>query len=96
MRLHDLKPRSSASDRRKRLDSIVLIVFAGVVLLFPQKILLMLGGSWNIKLFSDAARALNEGSMLYLSICALVVLAIYYFLAKTRFANQKSGGPKGL
>jgi preprotein translocase subunit SecY len=63
--------------------------------MFPQKILLMLGQSWNIKLFSNAARALGEGSVLYLSICALVVLAFFYFLVTTQFAKEKSGDPKG-
>ena len=73
----------------------MLIIFAGVVLMFPQKILLMLAQSWDIKLFSDVARALTEGSVLYLSIYALMVLAFSYFWVTTQFANQKNGGPEG-
>jgi preprotein translocase subunit SecY len=94
MRSHDLKPRPGSKHSRKGL-SVMLIIFAGVVLLFPQKILLMLGRIWNIKLVDNAAQALNESSALCLSIYALIVLAFFYFWVTTQFANPKSGGPEG-
>ena len=84
---------------RVNYPGVMPIIFAGAILMFPQKILLFLGSSWSIPFFSDIARAINEGSALYLTIYALMILFFSYFWVATQFNElqiaddlKKNGG----
>jgi preprotein translocase subunit SecY len=75
------------------------IIFAQAILMFPQKIFLFLGSNLNVKLFSDIARALNEGAVLYMTIYGLMILFFTYFWVATQFNElqiaddlKKNGG----
>jgi preprotein translocase subunit SecY len=75
------------------------IIFAGAILMFPQKMLLFLGKSLNIPFFDQIARALNDGSALYLTIYSLMILFFSYFWVATQFNElqiaddlKKNGG----
>jgi len=75
------------------------IIFAQAILMFPQRILLTLGQSWNIPLLSEIARKLQEGAVLYLSLYSLMVLFFSYFWVATQFNElqiaddlKKNGG----
>ena len=84
---------------RVNYPGVMPIIFAGAILMFPQKILLFLGSSWNIPFLTDIARKLQEGSALYLSIYALMILFFSYFWVATQFNElqiaddlKKNGG----
>jgi preprotein translocase subunit SecY len=84
---------------RVNYPGVMPIIFAGAILMFPQKILLFLGSSWSIPFFNDIARALNEGSALYLTIYAVMILFFSYFWVATQFNElqiaddlKKNGG----
>jgi preprotein translocase subunit SecY len=75
------------------------IIFAQSILMFPQKIFLILDQRFNIPFFGDIARALNEGAFLYLSLYALMILFFSYFWVATQFNElqiaddlKKNGG----
>ncbi len=75
------------------------IIFAQSILMFPQKIFLILDQRFNIAFFGDIARALNEGALLYLSLYALMILFFSYFWVATQFNElqiaddlKKNGG----
>jgi preprotein translocase subunit SecY len=75
------------------------IIFAQAILMFPQKILLFLGQSFNVKFFGEIARALNEGAVLYLTLYSLMILFFSYFWVATQFNElqiaddlKKNGG----
>jgi preprotein translocase subunit SecY len=75
------------------------IIFAQAILMFPQKIFLFLGQSFNVKLFGDIARALSEGAFLYITLYALMILFFSYFWVATQFNElqiaddlKKNGG----
>jgi preprotein translocase subunit SecY len=75
------------------------IIFAQSILMFPQKIFLILDQRFNIAFFGDIARALNEGAVLYLSLYALMILFFSYFWVATQFNElqiaddlKKNGG----
>jgi preprotein translocase subunit SecY len=75
------------------------IIFAQAILMFPQKILLFLGESFNVKFFGEIARALNEGAALYLILYSLMILFFSYFWVATQFNElqiaddlKKNGG----
>jgi len=55
------------------------IIFAQAILMFPEKIFLFLGRSLNIKFFTEIARALGEGAVLYMVLYALMILFFSYF-----------------
>lgn len=75
------------------------IIFAQSILMFPQRIFLMLDQSFKVSLFGDIARALNEGAFLYLTLYALMILFFSYFWVATQFNEiqiaddlKKNGG----
>ncbi len=75
------------------------IIFAQSILMFPQKIFLILGDRFHIPFFGDIARALNEGAFLYLSLYSLMILFFSYFWVATQFNElqiaddlKKNGG----
>ena len=75
------------------------IIFAQSILMFPQKIFVILGDRFNIPFFLDIARALNEGALLYLSLYAVMILFFSYFWVATQFNElqiaddlKKNGG----
>src|ERR1017187_687309 len=47
--------------------------------MFPQKIFLFLGQSFNVKFFGEIARALGEGAILYMTLYGLMILFFSYF-----------------
>ena len=75
------------------------IIFAQAILMFPQKIFLFLGNSFDVKFFREIAAALQEGSALYLTVYALMILFFSYFWVATQFNElqiaddlKKNGG----
>jgi preprotein translocase subunit SecY len=75
------------------------IIFAQAILMFPQKIFLFAGQTFNIKLFGEIARALTEGAFLYIALYALMILFFSYFWVATQFNElqiaddlKKNGG----
>jgi preprotein translocase subunit SecY len=79
------------------------IIFAQSILMFPQQIFLGLGNHLGIpflqEFFSATARALDYGSVLYLTIYSLMILFFSYFWVATQFNElqiaddlKKNGG----
>ena len=75
------------------------IIFAQAILMFPEKILLFLGRSFDVKLFADIARHLAEGALLYMALYGLMILFFSYFWVATQFNElqiaddlKKNGG----
>jgi len=75
------------------------IIFAQSILLFPQKIFLILGDHFKIALFNDIAVYLNEGGVMYLALYSLMILFFSYFWVATQFNElqiaddlKKNGG----
>src|ERR1022692_580093 len=84
---------------RVNYPGVMPIIFAGAILMFPQKIFMFLGGSWNVPFLQQIARALNDGSPLYLTLYALMILFFSYFWVATQFNElqiaddlKKNGG----
>lgn len=75
------------------------IIFAQSILMFPQKIFLILDQRFGIPFFGDIARALNEGAVLYLTLYSLMIVFFTYFWVATQFNElqiaddlKKNGG----
>jgi preprotein translocase subunit SecY len=75
------------------------IIFAQAILMFPQKIFLFLGNSFNVKFFREIATALGEGMFLYITLYSLMILFFSYFWVATQFNElqiaddlKKNGG----
>lgn len=75
------------------------IIFAQAILMFPEKIFQLLGGSLGIKLFLDLAIWLAYGSAPYLILYGLMILFFSYFWVATQFNElqiaddlKKNGG----
>jgi preprotein translocase subunit SecY len=75
------------------------IIFAQAILMFPQKIFLFLGQSFNVKFFGEIARALGEGASLYMALYGMMILFFSYFWVATQFNElqiaddlKKNGG----
>jgi preprotein translocase subunit SecY len=79
------------------------IIFAQAILMFPQKFCMFVGGLVQNKFFKDlfnwGAVHLNDGSGLYLSVYALMILFFSYFWVATQFNElqiaddlKKNGG----
>src|SRR5208337_2260013 len=75
------------------------IIFSQAILMFPQKIFLFLGQSFNVKFFGEIARALGEGAILYMALYGLMILFFSYFWVATQFNElqiaddlKKNGG----
>jgi preprotein translocase subunit SecY len=61
------------------------IIFAQAILMFPQKILQMLGSAWQQKWLTDLANMLYEGAWLYMLLYGLMILFFSYFWVATQF-----------
>ncbi len=61
------------------------IIFAQAILMFPQKILLFLGNTYDIAFLRNIATALNYGSVLYLLVYGAMILFFSYFWVATQF-----------
>ena len=75
------------------------VIFAQSILIFPQKLALFAGKSFNIKFFTDVAAYLNEGAGLYITIYSILILFFSYFWVATQFNElqiaddlKKNGG----
>ena len=75
------------------------IIFAQAILMFPQKIFLFLGNSFDVKFFREIAAMLAEGAFLYILLYALMILFFSYFWVATQFNElqisddlKKNGG----
>jgi preprotein translocase subunit SecY len=75
------------------------VIFASAILMFPQKIFLFLGKSFDVKFFTDIARNLDQGTPLYLILYGLMILFFSYFWVATQFNElqiaddlKKNGG----
>jgi preprotein translocase subunit SecY len=84
---------------RVNYSGVMPVIFAQAILMFPQKIFLFLGNAFGIKFFGEIARALNEGSVLYLTIYGTMILFFSYFWVATQFNElqiaddlKKNGG----
>lgn len=90
---------SSFMPLRVNYAGVMPVIFASAILMFPQKIFLMIGGRFDIKFFNDIARYLNPGSPLYLILFGLMILFFSYFWVATQFNEiqiaddlKKNGG----
>ena len=84
---------------RVNYSGVMPIIFAQAILMFPQKIFLFLGQSFNVKFFGEIARALGEGAILYMALYGLMILFFSYFWVATQFNElqiaddlKKNGG----
>jgi preprotein translocase subunit SecY len=84
---------------RVNYSGVMPIIFAQAILMFPQKIFLFLGQSFNVKFFGEIARALGEGAILYMFLYGLMILFFSYFWVATQFNElqiaddlKKNGG----
>jgi preprotein translocase subunit SecY len=84
---------------RVNYSGVMPIIFAQAILMFPQKIFLFLGQSFNVKFFAEIARALGEGAFLYMTLYGLMILFFSYFWVATQFNElqiaddlKKNGG----
>jgi len=75
------------------------IIFAQAILMFPQKIFLFLGNSYDVKFFRDIAQTLRDGGPLHLTLYGLMILFFSYFWVATQFNElqiaddlKKNGG----
>jgi preprotein translocase subunit SecY len=75
------------------------IIFAQAILMFPQKIFLFLGSSFDVKFFREIAAMLGEGAFLYILLYSLMILFFSYFWVATQFNElqiaddlKKNGG----
>jgi len=75
------------------------IIFAQAILMFPQKIFLFLGNSFDVKFFKEIATMLAEGAFLYILLYGLMILFFSYFWVATQFNElqiaddlKKNGG----
>lgn len=84
---------------RVNYSGVMPIIFAQAILMFPQKIFLFLGRSFDVKFFTEIARMLGQGGWLYLTVYALMILFFSYFWVATQFNElqiaddlKKNGG----
>jgi preprotein translocase subunit SecY len=75
------------------------IIFAQAILMFPQKILTVLGQSWDIPFLTRMGNQLQEGAGPYLVVYSLMILFFSYFWVATQFNElqiaddlKKNGG----
>jgi preprotein translocase subunit SecY len=61
------------------------IIFAQAILMFPQRILEILGSTLNLKFLGEMARMLTEGAVLYMLLYGLMILFFSYFWVATQF-----------
>jgi len=75
------------------------IIFAQSILMFPQKIFMILGDRFNVPFLREIGLKLNEGALLYLTLYSLMILFFSYFWVATQFNElqiaddlKKNGG----
>ncbi|MEP6662960.1 MAG: preprotein translocase subunit SecY, partial [Verrucomicrobiota bacterium] len=90
---------SSFMPLRVNYAGVMPVIFAQAILMFPEKIFFFLGQSFKLKLFTDIARTIQTGSVLYLVLYGLMILFFSYFWVATQFNElqiaddmKKSGG----
>jgi preprotein translocase subunit SecY len=84
---------------RLNFAGVMPIIFAGAILMLPQKAFQLIGTNYNITILKRIATALNEGSVVYLTIYGLMILFFSYFWTATQFNElqiaddlKKNGG----
>lgn len=90
---------SSFMPLRVNYSGVMPVIFAAAILMFPQKLLSMIGARFNLKFFNDLAYLLNYGSIGYLTLYGLMILFFSYFWVATQFNEiqvaddlKKNGG----
>jgi len=75
------------------------VIFASAILMFPAKILSVLGERWDVKFFREIAASLDRGSFLYIAMFGIMILFFSYFWVATQFNEiqiaddlKKNGG----
>lgn len=90
---------SSFMPLRVNYSGVMPVIFAAAILMFPQKLLSMIGARFNLKFFNDLAYMLNYGSIGYLTLYGAMILFFSYFWVATQFNEiqvaddlKKNGG----
>lgn len=76
---------SSFMPLRVNYAGVMPVIFAQAILMFPSLIALELGRRFNLKIFEDLARTLNEGTAVYLLLYGGMILFFSYFWVATQF-----------
>jgi preprotein translocase subunit SecY len=76
---------SSFMPLRVNYAGVMPIIFAQAILMFPQKILVTLGQTFDLKFLSEVGRNFYEGSVFYLTVYSLMILFFSYFWVATQF-----------
>ncbi len=76
---------SSFMPLRVNYAGVMPIIFAQALLMFPEKILSMLGKSLDLKMLSDAAVLFRDGSFVYIGTYSLMIIFFTYFWTATQF-----------
>jgi preprotein translocase subunit SecY len=76
---------SSFMPLRVNYAGVMPIIFAQSILMFPQKIFLEIGKSWDIPIFSRIANGLTPGEWLHVVLYSLMILFFSYFWVATQF-----------
>lgn len=90
---------SSFMPLRVNYSGVMPIIFAQAILMFPDKILSVMGNSLGLPLFLGFAQKFREGEPVYLIFYALMILFFSYFWVATQFNElqisddlKKNGG----
>ncbi len=90
---------SSFMPLRVNYSGVMPVIFASAILMLPAMVFRNVGSRFNLKFFTDLATSLDRGSVLYLSLFALMILFFSYFWVATQFNEiqiaddmKKSGG----
>jgi len=70
---------------RVNYSGVMPVIFAQAILMFPQRILQVLGQRLNLNFLLDLARLLNEDAPLYMALYGLMILFFSYFWVATQF-----------
>jgi preprotein translocase subunit SecY len=70
---------------RVNYSGVMPVIFAQAILMFPQRILQVLGQRFNINFLVDVARLLNDDAPLYMALYGLMILFFSYFWVATQF-----------
>lgn len=76
---------SSFMPLRVNYAGVMPIIFAQAILMFPQKILLTLGQTFDLKFLREIGQSFYEGSAFYMIVYALMILFFSYFWVATQF-----------
>jgi len=76
---------SSFMPLRVNYAGVMPIIFAQAILMFPSKILFLLGRITDMKFFDEIARQLGHGQPLYYGLYSLMILFFSYFWVATQF-----------